>query len=107
MNNQQIKVRLIEASLTDNIPPTPPFKYPSDTNNRSVLPHWAGYAAATVAIAIILPLSLRHSQQQQLTSAQVETEVMLSEDEISQLEGAFTMVNRHFATSSNLIDIVQ
>lgn len=102
MNNQQIKQRLIEAALTDDIPATPSFDFPQPPPTR--LPRWVGYAAAAcVAAAIVLPLALRRPTDNSYTDS-----ALTEENTVVELEEAFAMIDQHFTTSSNdLISLVQ
>lgn len=100
MNANQIKQRLIEASLTDNIPATPAFRYPQEERRR--MPRWVAYgAAACVAAAVALPLLL-HRPTPELTA----DTFLATDDPAIELECAFAMVNEHFSASDNLIDII-
>lgn len=100
MNKNQIKQRLLEASLTDDIPATPAFRYPQPAHRR--MPRWATYgAAACIAAAIALPLLLHQPTNQGPTYT-----LLTSDDPVVELECAFAMVNEHFSASSDLIDIV-
>lgn len=104
MNNNQIKQRLIEASLTDDIPSIPQFRFPK----QQTAPHrrWIKYAAAAVvAIAIVLPF---HQSTSVMADTTPETTLLITDDLTVELECAFAMVNHHFeADYTNLIDIVQ
>lgn len=101
MNKNEIKQRLLEAALTDEIPETPTFRYPHAVPRR--LPGWAAFgAAASIAAAIALPMLLKHPQPE-LTA---ET-LLMTDDPTLELECAFAMVNQHFNESANLIDFIQ
>lgn len=100
MNKNQIKQRLLEASLTDDIPATPTFRYPQPARRRT--PRWVAYgAAACVAALIALPLLLHQPTNQGPTDT-----LLTSDDPVVELECAFAMVNEHFSASSDLIDII-
>lgn len=101
MNKNEIKQRLLEAALTDEIPATPAFRYPHSAPVR--MPSWFAYgAAACLAAAIALPLLLKQPEPE-LTA---ET-LLRTDDPTLELECAFAMVNQHFTESANLIDIIQ
>lgn len=101
MNKNEIKQRLLEAALTDDIPQTPTFRYPHSVPRR--LPGWVAYgAAACLAAAIALPLLLKQP------APELTAETLLTTDDPTlELECALAMVNQHFTESANLIDIIQ
>lgn len=102
MNNNQIKQRLIEAALTDEVPAAPQFEFPHQERSRRI-PRWAGYAAAACfAAAIALPIALRQPSTNQFTASS------LAEEEATlELEEAFAMIDRHFSSSNDLISMIQ
>lgn len=106
MNTNEMKQRLIEASLTESIPRTPSFDFPG-SHRKPRLSSWIGYAAAAcVVVAIVLPMSLhRLANERPTESVAVGSQMMSAERE---LEGAFAMISQHFSSSDpNLIDLVQ
>lgn len=102
MNKNQIKQRLLEAALTDDIPTTPHFRSPQTEHSSRAT--WARYGIAACIIGAIasLPLFLHQSPQTSVTET-----LLSSDDPAIELECAFAMINQHFTASDNLIDIVQ
>lgn len=107
MNTNEIKQRLIEAALTEDIPATPHFQMPGRVarQQESIVAlhqkNWIGYAAAAclaAAITIAIP-TLSHREK----SAPATNMMLTTNDPATELEYAFTMVNQHFAITNNLL----
>lgn len=95
MNTNQIKQRLIEAALTEDIPATPTFHMPRQHN------HWIGYAAAAcVAAAVILAIPTLSHRNEPATTGHM---LLTTNDPATELEYAFAMVNEHFTMTNNLL----
>lgn len=101
MNTNQMKQRLIEAALTDAVPPTPAFAFPQAGKptrwRRVVIP--AGAIAAIAIAAIVLPLALK-----QPATLPYEASI---DDATRAVEGAFSMISQHFSADENLIDYIE
>lgn len=115
MNTNEIKQRLIEAALTEDIPATPHFQMPGRgrvgrvgrvaRQQESIVAlhqkNWIGYAAAAcLAAAIILAIPTLSHRSESTDSANI---LLTSNDPATELEYAFTMVNQHFAITNNLL----
>lgn len=107
MNTNQIKQRLIEAALTEDIPATPTFQMPGRVarhqERRETWPqkNWIGYAAAAcIAIAITVAIPVLSHRDGAASTANM---LLTTDDPAIELEYAFSMVNEHFAMSDNLL----
>lgn len=104
MTSKQLKERLLQAALTEDIPEMPHIELPFKKSRSESHPKWIGYAAtACIGAVITLPLLLQQPRHDlYCDTCQTEEEAAL------ELAGAFAIVSQHIATQeTNLLNMIK